>query len=158
MACHHGHYIEALRKKGYKARYTGIDITPGFVEVASKRLPDEDFRVGDAMQLDFPDRSYDLVLLAGILQHLPEIAKPMREAFRVAEKYVLLSLYGTEGPILRRFDEGRFLNIFYSKDDILGQVPQGWTVVKSADVVRPHKPPPFRLFYQFLLKKEAANG
>ncbi|MFP6671432.1 MAG: class I SAM-dependent methyltransferase, partial [Pirellulaceae bacterium] len=54
------------------ARYTGIDLHERYIAYASKRHPGYTFQVMDACQLEFPDQSFENVLVLGILHHLPE--------------------------------------------------------------------------------------
>lgn len=69
------------------ANYTGVDLTEAAVDLARRRfhlfnLPGT-FRVADAEQLDFPDKSFDLVYSHGVLHHTPDTANAVREVHRV---------------------------------------------------------------------------
>ncbi|MBN1122063.1 MAG: class I SAM-dependent methyltransferase [Anaerolineae bacterium] len=67
------------------------DITPEHIEAARKKAEDRQHKpismeVGDALALDFPDNSADIVLLMGPLYHLTESEERLKaigEAFRV---------------------------------------------------------------------------
>ena len=166
VSCHHGYYIEELRSRGYTASYVGIDITQNFLEVARKRLPGEDFRWGDARSLDFPQDSFDLVMATGILMHLPRPAKAARDIFRIARKYVLISVYGsdrdTPGPVRYRRSPNpvaHFLDFFFSKEEVLSWVPRGWEVVAFKKFARTAEPPRHP-YCQLLAKRsgQAAKG
>ena len=155
VSCHHGNYIETLRRRGYRGEYTGIDITPGFLEVARQRLPAENFQWGDARSLEFPPESFDLVLAVGILMHLPQPMQTLRDLFRIAGKHLILSVYGrSDGPtIWQRSDAPpRHIDWFFSKEDILAQLPAGWQLAEFAEIQRP-KPAPYSLFHQYLLRR-----
>jgi SAM-dependent methyltransferase len=56
------------------AKVTGIDISPGVIEVAKQARPEHCsppmFVVGDAQNTGFADQHFDLVLGTGILHHL----------------------------------------------------------------------------------------
>jgi SAM-dependent methyltransferase len=68
--------------------YVGIDISPAMVRQAKRRFPEADLRVGDARKLDFPDRSFSLVLFSfnGIDYIEPaERIDVLREVHRVLE-------------------------------------------------------------------------
>ncbi len=45
-------------------RFVAIDYVPELVQVAQRRFPDVDIRVGDARRLDFAPESFDLVLFS----------------------------------------------------------------------------------------------
>ena len=73
---------------------TGIDINPANVALAKILAPSRDFYVGDARKLDFPDASFDTVVLAEVLEHLPfeDVPKALAEARRVAGATILITL------------------------------------------------------------------
>jgi ubiquinone/menaquinone biosynthesis C-methylase UbiE len=77
---------------GRPIAYTGIDISPAQVEAAQARLPGQTVRVGSAYSLPFPDRSFDLVVLCEVLEHLDRPADGLDEAVRVAGGHVLVSV------------------------------------------------------------------
>jgi ubiquinone/menaquinone biosynthesis C-methylase UbiE len=68
---------------------TGIDISTGMLAVARARLEqlgrDGDLREMDAQALDFPDRSFDSVVFNLVLCTIPDPARALREAIRVAK-------------------------------------------------------------------------
>lgn len=50
--------------------YVGIDISPIYVERARACFPQHRFRVMDATQLEFPDNTFDAVIVSGVVHHL----------------------------------------------------------------------------------------
>jgi SAM-dependent methyltransferase len=46
------------------AQVIGVDMAANLVEAARRRFPEIDFRVGDATALDFPDGSFNVVLVS----------------------------------------------------------------------------------------------
>lgn len=67
------------------ASVVGIDIDSAAVEHASSvfKKKNLEFRLGDAMNLQFPDCSFDVVICAQIYEHVPDAARMMDEIFRV---------------------------------------------------------------------------
>jgi ubiquinone/menaquinone biosynthesis C-methylase UbiE len=70
------------------AHVDGIDIDPDMVRRASRRVTPQlagrlDFRVADAQELPFPDSSMDAVFNFGILHHLEDWRRGIREIARV---------------------------------------------------------------------------
>ncbi len=66
---------------------TGIEQSPGMLEVARRRAADlaigADLRLGDAQSLDFPDGSFDTVVCTLSLCSIPDDARAVSEARRV---------------------------------------------------------------------------
>jgi len=71
----------------YGARVTGVDLTPDFVETA-RRLTETvglkaDFVVGSALDLPFPDASFDLATLLHVGMNIPDKPRLFVEVARV---------------------------------------------------------------------------
>ncbi len=69
------------------ADYTGIDLTDAAIELARRRFElfglKGEFQVADAENLEFSDKSFDLVYSHGVLHHTPDISAAVREIHRV---------------------------------------------------------------------------
>ncbi len=117
IGCYRAHYLELLRKDGWEGEYTGIDITPAFIEECKKKFPDEKFQIGDARQLPFADNSFDVVMCTGVLMHLDQPWKALAEAERVAKNKVIISAYGSSDTTFST-DRGDFLNTWFSRRDM----------------------------------------
>jgi len=67
------------------AEVTGIDIDTKAVEHAKKEFANEHlhFFSGDAMSLDFPDNSFDVVICSQIYEHVPDAKQMMDQILRV---------------------------------------------------------------------------
>jgi SAM-dependent methyltransferase len=81
VACGPGVVSEAAAARG--AQPVGIDIATAMVRRARKRRPDLEFIVGDALQLRFPDASFDAVTMNFGILHLSEPERALAEAHRV---------------------------------------------------------------------------
>lgn len=72
---------------GKGARCTATDYSPGMVEKALKLAAANDVRIEartmNAMQLDFPADTFDIVYAANLLHHLPDLETALREMHRV---------------------------------------------------------------------------
>jgi len=68
---------------------TGIDISAGMLTIARRRLEqlgrDGELHEMDAQALDFPDNSFDSVAFNLVLCTIPDPARALREAIRVAK-------------------------------------------------------------------------
>lgn len=72
------------------AELYGIDLTERAVEHTRRRLAafglTSQLATGDAENLDFPDKSFDLVYSWGVLHHSPETSKAVAEVYRVLKR------------------------------------------------------------------------
>jgi ubiquinone/menaquinone biosynthesis C-methylase UbiE len=73
--------------KACPKRLTGIDLTPHAVEYTKKRLEtygySPDCWVGDAENLPFSDKEFDIVYSWGVIHHSPDTLKAIQEIYRV---------------------------------------------------------------------------
>jgi demethylmenaquinone methyltransferase/2-methoxy-6-polyprenyl-1,4-benzoquinol methylase len=89
VCCGTGDVALALARTG--ATVTGLDFSEPMLAVARRRAaaaPDGtrlEFRQGDALQLPFPDRSFEAVTISYGLRNLAEVAGGLREMWRVAK-------------------------------------------------------------------------
>lgn len=67
------------------AKVTGVDIDSKAIDHAVKAFSNEHlyFCVGDAMSLDFPENSFDVVICSQIYEHVPDARKMMDQIFKV---------------------------------------------------------------------------
>jgi ubiquinone/menaquinone biosynthesis C-methylase UbiE len=99
-------------------RYVGIDIVPGYIELARKRHPAGSFLCMDARALTFRDNSFDLITAIATLHHMSDelINDCLKEVRRVlrADGIVLCAepLFTRGRPLsnlLLTFDRGKFI-------------------------------------------------
>ena len=78
LGCGSGELARKLASLGYSGRYAGVDFSPGLLEFARQRLP-EDFKASLVLaRLDQPDwedrlplSSFSIVVAFAVLHHLP---------------------------------------------------------------------------------------
>ncbi|MCQ2056299.1 MAG: ubiquinone/menaquinone biosynthesis methyltransferase [archaeon] len=81
--------FQIARKANPLSTIIGVDITPHMLEIAKKKemklnLPIKvDWRIGDALNLDIPDNSIDLVTSGYMLRNVCDIFKALSEMYRV---------------------------------------------------------------------------
>ncbi|MEL6609605.1 MAG: class I SAM-dependent methyltransferase [Pseudomonadota bacterium] len=72
---------------GVPVRLSGVDVSPAMISRASARLAAEgvavDARQGDVRALPYKDASFDVVMAAHVLEHLPDPAAGLSEMARV---------------------------------------------------------------------------
>ena len=85
-ACASGYYSEVIAALDPRPiDYAGCDYSPAMIEMARAHYPDLPFSVQDLTALTLEDRSVDAVLLAGVLEHIPDYRAPsMRRRASVA--------------------------------------------------------------------------
>lgn len=86
IGCGRGVGVEILLSLG--AKYvTGFDLDPKMIALAQKRLERFENRarvfVGDVEAVDAPDASFDAVVDYGVIHHIPQWQKALREIARV---------------------------------------------------------------------------
>jgi len=107
VGCGGVHYLVSLdREMKTHFSYTGIDATEYYIERAKqafKAAPEggkrgaTDFQVGDIFNINQSDNSFDIVLCANVLLHLPSVGVPLKELVRVTGKYLLVrTMVGAE--------------------------------------------------------------
>ena len=88
VGCGAGVGYEALATVGLESRYVGIDSSEPSIDIAHELYPDGDFRVVNATSLvsELGSRSFDVVLVRHVLEHLPDFEAAMNEAICVSRR------------------------------------------------------------------------
>jgi len=76
-----GMLVEAALRQGVEA--VGLDFSEAVLKHARKRVPNGEFRRGDAQDLPFADSSFDAVVCGYGVMHLPEPEAALHEMHRV---------------------------------------------------------------------------
>jgi len=93
--------LSELRPKSY----VGIDLMPEQIALAhQRRLPNAEFMVRDAAQLPFADESKDVVVIFGVLHHIPVWRKVVSEIYRVLRPGGRFFVEEPDGGVVARFD------------------------------------------------------
>lgn len=89
VGCGTGHFTRWLAERGLDA--VGVDISEPMLEEARRRGGPK-YSHGDALSLPFADRSTDVTALITTLEFLPDTARALAEAIRVARQGVILGV------------------------------------------------------------------
>lgn len=101
-----------LKTAGHNASATICDISPEMLQVGRKRaetkapFADLDFVTGNAEDLPFPDKSFDIYTIAFGIRNVPNITKALKEARRVLKtggRFMCLEFSEVQVPILDDF-------------------------------------------------------
>ena len=90
-------------------RLAGIDISKNMLDRIA--IPDVDLRIGQVEDMPFPDGSFNVITMHGVLHHLYEMETPAREIYRCLKPGGIL--YVDESPnayclrVLREIDASR---------------------------------------------------
>jgi len=127
--------IDYVYHTQHGTRYTGIDITPKFIESAKKINPDADIRVGNVLDLEFPGSSYDTVYERAVFEHMHPLEWPLAfyEMWRVAKHQVILAFFGWKQ---NRKGVARISIL----DRLRSEIP-GFPEVKPTRIVKPTEGP-----------------
>lgn len=97
-------FYPRIKKRNKKASYTGIDLSKEMLDAARKKHKGIELIEADAEKLPLPKESFDLVIGRGILHHLPNPEKGLKEVGRVLKKKGIVVISDTTtNPILSIF-------------------------------------------------------
>ena len=104
IGCGIGMYGQLMsRHAGKRFTYAGCDFSPAMVRTARELNPGCRFEQADARKLPFTDRSFDVVWISALLEHVPEADVVLAEAARVGRRFLLLHrLFLHDRPTERR--------------------------------------------------------
>lgn len=135
-----GSYSFELKKKGFKI--VCADINSEYIRL-SKEKGVESY-VMDATSLDFPDNSFDVILLFEVLEHIQNFEDTLMEAKRVARKFILMTVPNSgEYEDLKPLTYDHFLAAdhvnFFTKtglEDVLSEYFEKFEVEKAEPIFR----------------------
>lgn len=90
IGCGNGYYCEVFQYLVPGLRYTGLDYSEAMVRSAQNRYPSDSFRVGDATKLADADGAFEIVFNGVSLMHILEYKEALKEAARVASRFLIL--------------------------------------------------------------------
>ena len=97
---------ELLPYVGPSGRVIGVDFSPAMLELARRREPEVEFRLGDVTRLGEADASVDAVTIGFGLRNLVDRETALREMFRVLRpggRLVILEFAPPHGLLLRAY-------------------------------------------------------
>ena len=106
LGCASGNHSKLLVDAGLNV--VGIDISPKMIEVATRKVPDAKFFVGDTLDLQFPRAYFDSIYTRAALLHIPKrkIKKVVGSLHEILRKKGIIYVALKEGKGEREiFDE-----------------------------------------------------
>ncbi len=115
VGCGHGVNCIELNNRGYHC--VGIEVNPDYASEAKKHV--EAYHM-NAEKLNFPDKSFDTVIMLEVLEHIEDPDAALKEIVRVARKNLILSVPNLSplevcveyNVIMHHFFETTHLNFF----------------------------------------------
>ena len=94
IGCGAGLAVQLAAERG--ASVAGFDASSGMIEIAKRRTPAADFRVGDLQELPWPNASFDVVSAFNSLQYAASPVDALRETARVTKRggRIAIGLWG----------------------------------------------------------------
>ena len=118
-----GYFSILLAEQGYHT--TGIDLTPDMIsaakDLAKQRNSTAHFQVMDAMNLDFPDQSFDVIVTRNLTWTLPDIPRAYQDWYRVLSANGVLLNFDAEYGNNVRYEKKHSLSV--SQDTPYGHRP-----------------------------------
>ena len=121
LGCGGGLLTVEIAKKGFK-NIKGVDLSPNSIKEAIKNskklLLDVEFKVGNAYEIPFKENSFDIVIVADVLEHLNDLKSAMKEINRILKKGGLI--------FFETIDRNFFSNLIVKfLGEIFGVIPKG---------------------------------
>lgn len=90
IGCGNGYYSEILAHLHRRPfRYVGLDYSEAMIASARSRYRGGSFLVGDAREMPFAARAFDIAWSGTVLMHLPDYARAVAETCRVARRFAV---------------------------------------------------------------------
>lgn len=122
--------MEMARAVGIQGKVTGLDFSENMLEVAEKNLADFPLRQvvrfvrGNAMELPFPDNSFDGAAVGWGLRNLPDLSRGIKEMVRVVKPGCKVVSVDMGKPSMPVFKQGYWL-YFEKLVPLMGKIWSG---------------------------------
>jgi 2-polyprenyl-3-methyl-5-hydroxy-6-metoxy-1,4-benzoquinol methylase len=101
IGCGDGKYTNEIKKSFPKAQVTGIEPAGEAISIAKHNYPNIEFIVGDFLKSSaLSNHHYDIAVMRGVLHHMSEQKLPIKKAFEVADKLLIVEPNGNN-PLLK---------------------------------------------------------
>jgi len=90
VGCGSGCEYENIKAYNRNIDYKGVDYSQTFIQACQELFPEAIWELQDANNLQEKDNSFDTVLLRHILEHCEYYEQPIKEAWRVAKKRIII--------------------------------------------------------------------
>jgi SAM-dependent methyltransferase len=127
IGCATGRLLHKLAKHGY-TNLSGVDLAPRIIEVAQKKL--SNYKVNLTLKtadsedkLPWPDNSFDVIILTGVIHHFYRLYEAIKEAHRTLDNQGKLIILDPYFPIIVRQIVNSWLYFFPHDGDFRFYTP-----------------------------------
>ena len=130
VGCGNGRLVKLFNN--VNVSYTGVDNSQNLLNIAKKNFPEHKFLDGSALDLPFPDNSFDKILFIAVLHHIPSAAlrqKALKEIYRVLKPggFIFIMNWHYSSPKFRSMLTKFTLAKIIGKSELdFGDVYIGW--------------------------------
>ena len=89
IGCSTGYYYDVFKKAGLDVAYEGCDYSEEFIKVARQKHPGVQFKVSNALALDYRDSQFDIAISGCCILHIIDYPKAIAETARVAKTWTV---------------------------------------------------------------------
>lgn len=93
VGCGTGALASRILRSAAPAEVVGVDPSEGFIATARASVPHVTFLTGDAQELPLPDRRFDVVVSALVINFVPDQSRALREFTRVTTPGGVVAAY-----------------------------------------------------------------
>lgn len=109
LCCGTGDWTIMLAKRYPHARVIGMDFSQEMLKIAQQKVSNSEatninLEIGDAMNLRYPDKSFDVVTIGFGLRNVPDADKVLQEIYRVLKpggQLICLEAFKVETPVIK---------------------------------------------------------
>jgi ubiquinone/menaquinone biosynthesis C-methylase UbiE len=119
LGCGPGNISRYLRDRWDSPKITGIDLAEEMIRIARKTAPSVKFICEDARKIEFPDNSFDGIIVSFCIPYLSlnETSDLIRKVAKILKPggalYLSCMEGNRQGPEATSFSEGRLVYIYY---------------------------------------------
>ncbi|MDH4981863.1 class I SAM-dependent methyltransferase [Hyphomicrobium sp. D-2] len=137
IGCGDGAATVVLYDQTHPKRIVGIDPAANAIAAADKRVGDRNiqFAAESAYRLPFPDQSFDIAHLRGVLHHMDEPERAVAEAARVARTVLVLEPNGYN-PALKLIEKTSSYHIEHGERSFPPARIDRWLRDQGLEIVR----------------------
>lgn len=125
--CSNGLYRWVLAAGGFANwSYTGLDYSPAFQIHAKRVNPGCHVDVGDILDMPYSNKTFKIVVMSIINLHVDDWKQAVREAFRVARKYIIFHRFPLWDNPTQMFEVEHYgvkmIHTFFNRNEFIDEI------------------------------------